>query len=105
MMDRRSFLKLATLASLPPAKVVEALQTSHSLSGKRVLQLNAYTLDAGTPLDLLTSYITPNDVFFIRSHDIPTRVDPKQGDDVIIAGSVSDEEAKKMTGLQRRRKG
>src|SRR5262249_7788064 len=26
-------------------------------------------------LDLLTSYITPNDVFFVRSHYLPTRVD------------------------------
>jgi len=75
-MDRRSFLKLATLASLTPAKGVEALQTSRPLPSKRVLQLNAYPLDAETPLDLLTSYITPNDVFFVRSHFTQTRVDP-----------------------------
>src|SRR5262249_47425229 len=31
---------------------------------------------AETPLDLLTSYITPTELFFIRSHYISTRVDP-----------------------------
>ena len=75
-MDRRSFLKLATLASLTPGTVVDVLQTARPSTRKRLLQLSAYTLDAETPLDLLTSYITPNDLFFIRSHFIPTRVDP-----------------------------
>jgi len=76
MIDRRSFLNLATLASLTPATVVEAFQASPPPPTKRLLELNAYALDAETPLDLLTAYITPNDVFFVRSHYIPTRVDP-----------------------------
>ena len=75
-MDRRSFLKLATLASLAPATMAEAPHAQAPSARKRVLQLNAYTLDAETPLDLLTSYITPNDLFFVRSHWIPARVDP-----------------------------
>jgi sulfite oxidase len=73
--DRRSFLRLAALASLAPPRIVAAVQASGPLTPKRLLQLNAYTLDAETPLDLLTSYVTPNDLFFIRSHWIPTRVD------------------------------
>jgi sulfite oxidase len=75
-MDRRSFLKLAALASLAPAMIVDALHASHSASARRLLQLNAYPLDAETPLDLLNTYITPNDLFFIRSHYISTRVNP-----------------------------
>jgi DMSO/TMAO reductase YedYZ molybdopterin-dependent catalytic subunit len=30
--------------------------------------MNAYAPDAETPLDLLTTYITPNDLFFVRHH-------------------------------------
>jgi DMSO/TMAO reductase YedYZ molybdopterin-dependent catalytic subunit len=73
-MDRRSFLKLATIATVTPAVVVDALQTSHPPSAKRLLQLNAYPLDAETPLDLLNTYITPNDLFFVRSHFVSARV-------------------------------
>jgi sulfite oxidase len=75
-MDRRSFLKLAALASLAPAMMVDALHASHPASAQRLLQLNAYPLDAETPLELLNTYITPNDLFFIRSHYISTRVNP-----------------------------
>ena len=75
-MDRRSFLKLATFASLTPAMIVEALQTSDAVSAKRLLQLNAYPLDAETPLDLLNTYTTPNDLFFVRSHYMSPRVGP-----------------------------
>jgi sulfite oxidase len=75
-MDRRSFLKLAALASLAPAMIVDALHASHPESARRLLQLNAYPLDAETPLDLLNTYITPNDLFFVRSHYISTRVNP-----------------------------
>jgi sulfite oxidase len=35
---------------------------------RRLLQMNAYAPDAETPLDLLTTYITPNDLFFVRHH-------------------------------------
>jgi sulfite oxidase len=87
-MDRRSFLKLATLSSLAPATIVEALHSQGELAQKRLLQLNAYALDVETPLDLLTTYITPNDVFFIRSHYIPTRVDPNTWT-LTIDGAVS----------------
>ena len=75
-MDRRSFLKLATLAAVAPAIVVDALQSADPVATKRLLQLNAYPLDAETPLELLNTYITPNDLFFIRSHYISARVNP-----------------------------
>jgi sulfite oxidase len=87
-MDRRVFLKLAALASLTPARVVGALQARGASGPRRLLQLNAYPLDAETPLDLLTSYITPNDLFFIRSHFIPTRVDPASWT-LTVDGAVS----------------
>jgi sulfite oxidase len=87
-MDRRSFLKLATLAAMTPAMVVDALHASHPVSAKRLLQLNAYPLDAETPLDLLNTYITPNDLFFIRSHYTSTRVNPDTWT-LTIDGSVS----------------
>jgi sulfite oxidase len=75
-MDRRSFLRLAALAALTPGAVVDVLETPRPSTRKRLLQLNAYTLDAETPLDLLTTYLTPNELFFIRSHFIASRVDP-----------------------------
>jgi hypothetical protein len=34
-MDRRSFLKLAALASLAPAMIVDALHASHPASARR----------------------------------------------------------------------
>jgi DMSO/TMAO reductase YedYZ molybdopterin-dependent catalytic subunit len=33
-----------------------------------MLQMNGYPIDAETPLDLLTTFITPNDLFFVRHH-------------------------------------
>jgi sulfite oxidase len=87
-MHRRAFLRLATLAALAPGQLVATLHAQSSDSRKRLLQLNAYALDAETPLDLLTSYITPNDLFFIRSHYIASRVDPAQWT-LTVDGAVS----------------
>ena len=36
-----------------------------------MIQMNGYPLDAETPLDALTTYLTPNDLFFVRHHWIP----------------------------------
>jgi DMSO/TMAO reductase YedYZ molybdopterin-dependent catalytic subunit len=44
---------------------------------KRLIQMNGYPIDAETPLDELTTYITPNDLFFVRSHWNPTMPDRK----------------------------
>ena len=38
---------------------------------RRLLQVNGYPVDAETPLDVLTSYLTPNDLFFVRNHWVP----------------------------------
>jgi len=35
---------------------------------RRMLQMNAYAIEAETPLDALTTYLTPNDLFFVRHH-------------------------------------
>jgi sulfite oxidase len=35
---------------------------------RRMLQVNGYAIDAETPLDALTTYQTPNDLFFVRHH-------------------------------------
>jgi DMSO/TMAO reductase YedYZ molybdopterin-dependent catalytic subunit len=87
MMDRRSFLTLTTLAPLAPATMVEALRAQAPLAQKRVLQLNSYTLNAETPLDLLTDFYT-DDLFFVRSHWIPTRVD-RDAWTLTVDGAVS----------------
>ena len=40
-----------------------------------MLQLNGYATDAETPLDALTTYLTPNDLFFVRHHWNPSYQD------------------------------
>lgn len=35
-------------------------------------------VNAETPLELLTDYMTPNELFFVRSHWIPRTPDPKR---------------------------
>ncbi len=42
-----------------------------------MLQLNGYAMCAETPLEALTTYLTPNDLFFVRNHWIPRMPDPK----------------------------
>lgn len=44
---------------------------------RHMLQMGGYPLNAETPLELLTDYLTPNDLFFVRSHWIPRVPDPK----------------------------
>ena len=68
--DRRDFLRAAAAATLAPAALLEAAE-------KHMLQMGGYPLNAETPLELLTDYITPNDLFFVRSHWIPRVPDPK----------------------------
>ena len=68
--SRRRFLAAAAAtavaASLPAA------------SRRRLLQMSGYPIDAETPLDALTSYITPNDIFFVRHHWNPVFPDPNR---------------------------
>jgi sulfite oxidase len=68
--DRRDFLRAAAAASLAPAALLGAAE-------KYMLQVGGYPLNAETPLELLTDYLTPNDLFFVRSHWIPRMPDAK----------------------------
>ena len=65
--SRRRFLSAAAIvgaaATLPGSR-------------RRLLQRSGYPLDAETPLDLLTSYVTPNDLFFVRHHWNPSFPSP-----------------------------
>jgi len=55
-LDRREFLRAAAVATVAPP---------------HMLQMNGYPQNAETPLELLTDYITPISLFFVRSHWIP----------------------------------
>ena len=66
--DRRAFLRLAALAPFAASAFAEE---SH------LLQMNGYPLNAETPLESLTDYLTPNELFFVRSHWIPRMPDMK----------------------------
>ena len=82
LMDRRRFLRVGAGAALLPSAaalaVVSAAVKKPAASGdgvpierRRLLQLNAYAVNAETPLNALTTYVTPNDLFFVRNHWIP----------------------------------
>ncbi|MBV9493340.1 MAG: sulfite oxidase [Acidobacteria bacterium] len=57
-------------------------------AGKEMLQMNGYAENAETPLALLTDYITPNDLFFVRSHWIPRMPDLKTWK-LVVDGEVT----------------
>jgi sulfite oxidase len=73
-LSRRTFI--AAVGAIVFAPSAMARQRS-SLVNRRLLQLNAYPINAETPLDLLTTYITPNELFFIRHHWNPVIPDPR----------------------------
>jgi sulfite oxidase len=69
-MDRRTFLGATAAALLTSGATLSA-------ATRRLLQMNGYPLNLETPLELLTDYLTPNDLFFVRSHWIPRMPDLK----------------------------
>ena len=72
-LDRRRFFTLAGAAALLPAAVrVSAAIPDVPISKRRLIQMNGYASDAETPLDALTTYLTPNDLFFVRHHWNPS---------------------------------
>ena len=75
-LTRRAFLGVAAgLAALPAVGVAGVEEV---LRGRRrMLQVNGYAMCAETPLEALTTYLTPNDLFFVRNHWIPRMPDPK----------------------------
>ncbi len=75
-LTRREFLGAAAgLAALP----VLAPAGAEEVRPERrwMLQVNGYAMCAETPLDALTTYLTPNDLFFVRSHWISQAPDPR----------------------------
>jgi sulfite oxidase len=78
---RRGFAGLAAGAALLPGVAARALLAGSGgvpPEKRRMLQVNGYAVDAETPLDALTDYLTPNDLFFVRHHWIPVMPDPKE---------------------------
>ena len=65
MNTRREFLALLAGAAALPSRVAFAAGQG---GRAHLLQMNAFPLDVETPLDLLTTYLTPNELFFVRSH-------------------------------------
>jgi len=72
--DRRRFLALSAAASLTPT----ALLADSKAREQYMLQMNGYAVNAETPLELLTDYITPVELFFVRSHWNPRTPNPNQ---------------------------
>ena len=70
--DRRRFLLLAAAPLLVAQKAI----APHARES--MLQMNGYAVNAETPLALMTDYVTPNELFFVRSHWIPRTPDPKK---------------------------
>ncbi len=70
-LNRRAFLQLVAAGALAPRALLAATAHPH------MLQLNGYPVNAETPLELLTDYITPTSLFFVRSHWIPHTPDLK----------------------------
>jgi len=69
--DRRNFLRATALLPIAARELIAAPR-------RYLLQMNGYPINAETPLELLTDYLTPNDLFFVRSHWIPHPPDAKQ---------------------------
>ena len=86
MLNRRKFLGVAALTALAPRRLFAAAESL--APGRHLLQMNAFATDAETPLDALTTYITPNDLFFVRHHWVPVMPDPARWK-LTIDGDVS----------------
>ena len=98
MLTRRNFM-LATAGALFTAPSVSARQQPAS-AGARMLQMNAFPTNAETPLDLLTTYITPNDLFFVRHHWNPVVPSPADWR-LTIDGEVSNPLTLTLADLRR----
>jgi DMSO/TMAO reductase YedYZ molybdopterin-dependent catalytic subunit len=72
-LDRRQFLSVSVAAPF-----VASASAAAASRREQMLQMNGYALDAETPLELLTDYLTPNELFFVRSHWIPRTPDLKK---------------------------
>jgi sulfite oxidase len=89
-MNRRSLLAGAAAASGAAlfARFGRLVGADIPAARRRLLQVNGYPVDAETPLDVLTTYLTPNDLFFVRHHWVPLFPDPERWK-LTIDGDVS----------------
>ena len=85
--DRRRFLGLAGAAALAPGSLFAGVAESVPAARRRMIQRNGYAIDAETPLDALTTYLTPNDLFFVRHHWNPLYA-AKRGWALVVDGEV-----------------
>jgi sulfite oxidase len=76
--DRRAFLRLAAVVPFAASAFAEEAH---------LLQMNGYPLNLETPLELLTDYLTPNELFFVRSHWIP-RMPEARAYRLVVDGDV-----------------
>ena len=65
-LTRRKFFELSAMTAVSPWRTL-----GRPARREEMLQLNGYPANAETPLELLTDYLTPNHLFFVRSHWIP----------------------------------
>src|SRR5258708_18628240 len=75
--DRRRFLVLTAASTLAPSALATAARTHASRAGGHMLQMNGSAVDAETPLELLTDYLTPHQLFFVRTTWTPSTPDPQ----------------------------
>jgi len=97
--SRRQFFDLFIGAAAVTIGSVRVDAAQSRAVSPHLLQLSAYPLDVETPLEALTSYLTPNDLFFVRSHWTPTRVDPAAWS-LTVDGEVSDPLQLSLTDLK-----
>src|SRR5215831_1629392 len=68
-LTRRTFLAAAGAAAMVPSIALSAQAAPPiPVNRRRMIQVNGYAIDAETPLDALITYLTPNDLFFVRHH-------------------------------------
>jgi len=103
---RRRFLAAAAAGGavlLAPGALAAAAAAASEVvpkSRRRMLQMNGYAIDAETPLDALTTYLTPNDLFFVRHHWNPMYPDAKRWT-LTIDGEVSSPAQFTLSDLKR----
>ncbi len=98
-MNRRHFA--LAMGALPLSALLSRFwQSQGPAPVRRFLQLNAFATNAETPLDLLTDYLTPNDLFFIRHHWRPEIPDPRTWR-LLVDGQVSSPLSLSLADLRR----
>lgn len=72
--SRRQILRTAIAAGFLAASPARAIETTE----ERLIVRSPRPQDFETPLEYLDSYLTPTEVFFVRSHFGPPVIDPEQ---------------------------